>query len=446
LPTSLRNSLALLILAAGLGTTTACSGKTAPGLPPAFQGVEVDAAYQPIVNRMKNDGERNWVLHLNELSIAALRRGDRETAKRALDEAILLINDVFGTSEASARARSLFFNEDAKLYKGDPYERSMTFFYRGVLYMQDGDWSNGASAMRAAIFQDQFAEEDQFRCDWSTFDYLIAVCEVRLGERRMAAESFERARRNYEAMAESYDALRRGFFPVMPERLTPPTPADNLLVVYTVGPAPRKVQVGRYGELLAVERGAPASSPWGRVRVGDQGEWMEAVMTDSVFFQAATRGGRYFDSIAGRKVLFKDSAQIASFAATVAGIAVLLTANQDNVGALGLALLGAGFALDLFAASIQTKADIRTWRTLPDSIGVYLGEVSAGEHTVTIAMAGSPTTSSTVVIPPPGAGLRVLLALPGSRQAVVANDADAIRMELDTLLAEIRAARAATAH
>jgi hypothetical protein len=65
---------------------------------------------------------------------------------------------------------------------------------------------------------------------------------------------------------------------------------------------------------------------------------------------------------------------------------------------------------------------------------------------VTIAMAGSPTTSSTVVIPPPGAGLRVLLALPGSRQAVVADDADAIRMELDTLLAEIRAARAATAH
>ncbi|HMZ52512.1 MAG TPA: hypothetical protein PK988_09620, partial [Candidatus Sumerlaeota bacterium] len=152
-----------------------------PGIPEGMEGINYPPALAPLGTKLMAEGQRNWVLNLNEIAVAAIKMNEREIAKRALDESLLEINAVFGETPEARKARNVFFNEDVKLFKGDPYERSMAFFYRGVLYMQDEDWENARACFRSANLQDSFAEEEQNRADWVIFDYLISVCEMQMG-------------------------------------------------------------------------------------------------------------------------------------------------------------------------------------------------------------------------------------------------------------------------
>ena len=121
------------LLALGVVAASGCSKKVVTALPPPFIGREVPPELVAPVRKMGREGERNWVLNLNQTAIAALRIGDIETARAALDEAILQIEAIYGNSPEASKARMLFYTEDVKLFKGDPYERSMTYFYRGIL-------------------------------------------------------------------------------------------------------------------------------------------------------------------------------------------------------------------------------------------------------------------------------------------------------------------------
>src|SRR5690606_38369046 len=94
-----------------------------------------------------------------------------------------------------------------KIFKGDPYERSMTYFYRGVLYMQDREWDNARACFRSAIIMDAFAEDEQYRGDWALFDYLIGVCEVQLRRATQAREAFALASANYRGFRDIYPTL-----------------------------------------------------------------------------------------------------------------------------------------------------------------------------------------------------------------------------------------------
>lgn len=408
----------LSLLLAGLLLLAGCAARNPPGLPPGVQGLDVPPYLVETHQALRNDGERNWVLHLNTMAVAAMRAGDRELAARLLDESILYINDVFGMDPAARRARSLWFAEDAKLFKGDPYERSMTFFYRGILYMQDGDWDNARAAFRAANFQDQFAEEEQFRSDWTIFDYLIAACEIQMGQAFFAREAFERGLRNYKELPDAYGALGVGEFPARPDALRPVTREDNLLVIVQTGRHPRKVPSGRYGQYLTYRRG-PSPHPSASIRTNDGG-WESAVFTDSVYFQATTRGGRYFDRVAGRKVLFKEGAQTASVVTGIAGYTFLLAGRNDEAAIIGFVLLGLAVTFDILNTLIQPEADTRTWTGVPDALGVYPASLPAGRHALSVRHAGGRMAGTDVSLPPPGAGLTVVLHFPGNDSSLLA--------------------------
>ncbi|MCC5875300.1 MAG: hypothetical protein JJU11_03675 [Candidatus Sumerlaeia bacterium] len=404
----------LFLLVAG------CSSKTPPGLPPALQTHEFPEYLSNYAYQLHADGERNWVLHLNEMALHAMRRGDREYAKLYLDEALLQISDVFGNDPAASRARQVWFGEDAKLFKGDPYERSMTFFYRGILYMQDGDWSNARAAFRGANFQDQFAEEEQHRSDWTIFDYLIAACEVQLGEGLNARETWRLGERNYHQTMETYQEAGIRYFPFRPDELRPVSRDDNLLVIVQTGTHPRKVATSAYGSLLSYRRG-PSPVPAASVRIGND-NWQQAIFTDSVYFQATTRGGRYFDHIAGRKVFFKDTAGYASTAAMIAGFGSLLFGANDEAMILGVALIGLAYGLALVSEMINPAADTRTWRGLPDALGIFPASVEDEKATISVRHAGGRMAQAEVPLPPPGTGLSVVLQFQGNNSFLLAPD------------------------
>ncbi|MEO8377854.1 MAG: hypothetical protein ABI579_09310, partial [Candidatus Sumerlaeota bacterium] len=313
--------LVLMMVAAVM--LTGCH-RNRPGIPDGMEGINYPPALAPLGAKLMAEGHRNWVLNLNEIAVAAMKLDEREIAKRSLDESILEINAVFGETPEAAKARNIFFDEDAKLFKGDPYERSMTFLYRGILYMQDEDWENARACFRSANLQDTFAEEEQNRTDWVIFDYLISVCEMQMGREFYAEESFDRAMEtfthrpgisnaptpiSYGASPAPPSATGRpnpGVAQVQPMPPSPPkappayvktntaaapdfrliSPETNLLVIAGAGEAPQKLRAGDYGQFIGYQRGIFKGDPV--VQINNVAR--PATELDSVYYQATTRG------------------------------------------------------------------------------------------------------------------------------------------------------------
>src|SRR5690242_11393128 len=92
--------------------------------------------------------ERDRVLYDYRFAASALRAGDYETAKVRLDDAIARIGGIITNDADAARARGLFAAESTKTFIGEPYERAMAYYYRGILYWRDGQPDNARACFR----------------------------------------------------------------------------------------------------------------------------------------------------------------------------------------------------------------------------------------------------------------------------------------------------------
>ncbi|MEE9273832.1 MAG: hypothetical protein V3V62_00805 [bacterium] len=319
-----------------------------------------------MVRDLLEEGRRNEVLNWNRMALRALRRGDREVAKRYFDGSIREINRVFSNSERAKKARSLWFREEIKDFKGDPYERAMVFFYRGLLYYMDGELDNARAAFRSGQIQDAFAEEAQNRSDFAVFDYLDARVTQRIDSPEDAVQAFARAR-----------SLRR--------RLSAPGAEENVLLVATLNRGPAKYTApGRRHELL-YHRGPERLKS---ILILKDGLLLgAAVRAGDLNYQATTRGGREFASILNGKVQFKKTTDTLGTGALATGVilsrAAAMERDSNRRGALAvgsLAALAVGGTLKAISALTRTEADTRTWTALPGQIYLWSGKLPPGEH------------------------------------------------------------------
>ena len=65
-----------------------------------------------------------------------------------LDDALARVGNIIGPDKSAKKARGLFNEEAKKTFLGEPYERVMAYFYRGILY-----WMNGAPDNARACFR-----------------------------------------------------------------------------------------------------------------------------------------------------------------------------------------------------------------------------------------------------------------------------------------------------
>ena len=313
------------------------------------------------------EGERNKVLNLMREGTVALGMQQVPEAKSAFDEAVTHVMAVYANTPDAAKARKLWYAEGTKSFKGEPYERAMALFYRGLLYYQGDDFDNARACFLSAQLQDAQAEEEQDRADFHVMDWLEAVCDARRGK-----------------MDQVEDVMKRlnGTRPVIP----PVKADDNVMIVLNLGLGPVKAAEGNQHEKLVIYP-RPTGVAGARVTVDGVGfatEWF----TDSVSFQATTRGGRAFDFIQGRKAVYKTTGQVAAKAAEIGGAGMIAYgAHEDDkkVMAAGAGVLAAGILTDVVAAQIQTQADIRTWDTLPDAVSIGMGKIAPGQHTIDVA-------------------------------------------------------------
>lgn len=321
---------------------------------------------------------RDKVLWQYRTAAAAMRQGKFDMAKSLLDDALLTLGGIYGPDREARKARGYFHSESKKTFIGEPYERAMAYFYRGVIYWMNGELDNARACFRSAEFEDSDAENKEFAGDWVLFDYLDGLATTKLG-------------------GDGSDAFKRAKASAKNINLPDYQKQANVLFIVEFGPGPTKYAGGQYDEELYF-RTLP--SPVLSAHIKTDRIDLNVAPCDNLNFQATTRGGRVMDHVLANKAVFKSSTDTAGNVGIVSG-AVLAGSRDNTTRNVGIGLLLAGLISKGFSASTTPDADIRAWDNLSQFISFAAVELPPGQHTVTVDFldrAGKPIVNLTKTI------------------------------------------------
>lgn len=294
---------------------------------------------------------KDVVLHSLQAGVAAMGEGKTAEATALFDSALVSIETMFADNANAAKARSLWYEEGAKDYKGEPYERAMAFWYRGLLYLAEGDYENARASFRGGVLQDAFAEEQQYRSDFASLMLLEGWANQLNGDAGQAADAYAEVAR-----------LRPGW--------TAPGKGANTLIVAELGGSPRKVGDGVGNYEIVYRR--PKRTPERKVQVKLDSAAYAMAPVEDLFFQAGTRGGRPIDRLINGKVQFQNiTGTVGDVLGTIASEgSVLQSASGGGHGrALG-AIAAVGAIASIISANVKPRADVRYWANLPETLHV----------------------------------------------------------------------------
>jgi tetratricopeptide (TPR) repeat protein len=315
-----------------------------------------------------------------QAGLAAIAEGKTREAAELFDGALAGIEGMFANTENAAKARSLWYEEGAKDFKGEPYERAMAFYYRGLLYLADGDYENARASFRGGLLQDAFAEEQQYRSDFAMLMLLEGWSNQLNG--------------NADQAADAYAELQR----LRPDWRAPAKGA-NLLVIAELGGSPRKLSDGISNHEIVYRRAK--RTPERAITVQLDGKAMPLTLVDDVFFQASTRGGRPIDRIIDGKVAFQNTTEtIGSALGTIASEgSVISAANGGGGGRILGALAAVGAISSIISVNVKPRADVRYWANLPETLHASSLNLRALPATVNVALSdadGNPVPNEQV--------------------------------------------------
>src|SRR5206468_6824815 len=146
------------------------------------------------------------------------------------------ISNIMGKDPSARRARSYFSAEAKKTFIGEPYERVMAYYYRGILYWMAGEPDNARACFRSAQLEDSDTQDKKYSSDYVLLDYLDGLASVKLA-------------------GDGSDCLKRA---QSFAKISAPPPYDskaNLLLFVDFGPGPTKYAVGEYAQYLMFRAG-----------------------------------------------------------------------------------------------------------------------------------------------------------------------------------------------
>lgn len=294
---------------------------------------------------------------------SALRQGRFAEAKPLLDDALLTLGGLSAGDRTAKQARSFFREESRKNFRGEPYERVMAYYYRGILYWMDGEPDNARACFRSAQLQDADAQSNEYQSDYVLLDYLDGLASTKLA-------------------GDGSDAFRRS---VKVARLgAPPAydPKANVLFFAELGTGPTKYATGEYREQLKF---SPGQSRAVAAVLKLPGLGIRAPAYDDLSFQATTRGGRVMDHVLANKAVFKGTTSGVGDAAVIGGaIMATQTGRNSAMDEAGLGLLAAGLILKGISAATTPTADTRTWDNLPNLLAFGAARLAPGDYSGTI--------------------------------------------------------------
>jgi hypothetical protein len=239
--------------------------------------------------RMIDEGPpRDKLLWEYRTAAAAMRNGNYPLAKQYLDDAITTMGGI-STDQSAKLARNYFHPESTKKFIGEPYERVMAYYYRGILYWMDGEPDNARACFLSAQIQDADADKNEYAADYAILDYLAGLVTTKLNGD--GSDAFDRAQKESRL-----------------SKLPPYNREANVLILLEFGAGPVKYATGQYGEEL---RFRIMPTPVRAAVLHVDGQTMLAGAVDDLEFQATTRGGRVMDHVLGNKAVFKTATGVA---------------------------------------------------------------------------------------------------------------------------------------
>jgi tetratricopeptide (TPR) repeat protein len=337
-----------------------------------------EAWARPFAYALYRDGEWGAVLNFQRLGVAAMQINRPDVARKAFDQAIQRVEAIYADDPNAARARSVFNAEKVKDFKGEPYERAMLYYYRGLLYLHDGDYQNARASFLAADRHVSLssAESTAFKSDFGLMKYLAGWASACDDDGPRSAALVSEARGADPLIARLQEAL------------------PSALVLVDSGPAPVKWGGGTQHEVLKFRAGTGDDPDLALVLGGERSSQWSVV--GDLAHQATTRGGREIDGIMAGKAKFKDNTDaVGTVASDIGTRAALMGAinNDRGMANLGMAGMLIGLIAKGVAASAVAAADTRAWDTLPGRILMH-GAPTLGEAPVQFAIDGRTVPAS----------------------------------------------------
>jgi hypothetical protein len=301
--------------------------------------------------------KKDRVLWEDKAGLSAMRKGDFASAKAYFDDVILTLNGIYGKDVSAKKARGYFNEEAKKTFLGEPYERVMAYWYRGILYWMDGEPDNARACFKSAQFMDSDAENQEYASDYATLEYLDGLASVKLNGD--GSDSWQRAQK----------FSKIGQLPVYDKNA-------NTLIFFEFGNGPTKFATGQYGEELRF-RTAVSQIQGAWLRVGNKK--VRIGPYDDLNYQATTRGGRVMDHVLANKAVFKGSTDAFGTGALISGGALAAT-QRGGAQEVGIGLLAAGLVSKLVSAATTPAADTRSWDNLPEYLSFVALELPPGTY------------------------------------------------------------------
>ena len=304
------------------------------------------------------------ILVNNILATAAMNSGRYAEAKVFLDDTVACLGGINANDKTARKARSVFYAEDSKNFRGEPFERVMAYYYRGILYWMDGDLQNARACFRSGQFEDSDVENHEYANDYVLLDYLDGLITTKL-------------------LADGSDAFKRASTisgTNVIKLLNPPpyTPKANVQLFVEFGKGPKKTAEGQFHEMLKIQpsrSGAVAAV----VKIEDQ--TFRLAPYDDLAYQATTRGGRVMDHIMKNKVVFKTTSKDVGKVLLVAAVAAASQKDGGPAAAVLLILGGAAYGMSYLA---NPACDIRAWWNLPQYLAFVSLSLPAGDYHVSV--------------------------------------------------------------
>ena len=366
--------LRLCVLGAALGVLAGCATSQPQSSFPVSGDPLTDGP-----TALARGPARDRVLWQYRIAAADFRTGQFAEAGQMLDEALARVGGNVGPDRLARRSRGMFHEEAKKTFIGEPYERVMAYYYRGILYWMAGELDNARACFRSGEVEDSDTENKEYAADYVLLDYLDGLASTKLAAD--GSEAFQRA--------------------VKESRSSPaPPPYDkdaNALFFLEYGRGPGKYASGEYNEEL---RFLPGRSDARRVRITvDTNAPCIVGPYDDLTFQATTRGGRVMDHILANKAVFKSASDTVGNVAMVGGLAMAAASRDTREAGLGLAAFG--LVSKIVSGATTPAADTRAWDNLPQYLSFAAFRLPPGEHTATVEFlteSGMPLSSCTKTV------------------------------------------------
>lgn len=301
-------------------------------------------------SKLFEEGKRNQVLNLMHIGKSALAKNNIQEAEIAFEQALIQIESVYADNKQAEQARSLWYEEGGKDFKGEPYERAMVYFYRGLVFLMKEDFDNARATFVSGLMQDAFAEEEQNRADFALLMFMAGWAAQKMGSESLATEMFAELKN------------------LRPD-IELPSPEHNVLVVAETGKSPRKLADGVGQYQLVYRRGKKIKDV--SVKFIANQTPTSLYFIEDIYWQASSRGGRPVDSIIEGKAQFKQRAEdVGTALSSIGNTAMVYSAGSTSGTNVSAAISLIGVASTVMSANAKPRADIRYWTNLPDRVHV----------------------------------------------------------------------------